>query len=157
MAAREDARPSRSESAGCAHARCEAAGLALTESRRLILDVVLDLGTHPTADEVHAEATRRQPGIGRATVYRALEAFVGAGVLTKAAHPGAAVRYDGAVDPHHHMVCSRCNRILDFTDRDLDALRVPDTSKWDFVVSDVQVVLRGLCQQCIETEEESTP
>ena len=134
--------------------RCEAAGVPLTPPRRVVLDIVVGLESHPSADEVFAEATRRVPGIGRATVYRALERFVHAGVISKVAHPGPTIRYDGTIEQHHHVVCLRCNRIVDFTDPSLDTLRVPDTLRHEFTVSDVQVVLRGICKACQEAADE---
>ena len=134
---------------------CEQRGVPLTESRHVIVEALLDLKTHPTADEVHAAASRRDPGIGRATVYRALEQFVRIGVLTKVSHPGAAVRYDAVVDRHHHLICLECNGILDISDPGLDEVSVPDTSSLGFVVSDMQVQLRGVCRSCLQKEEKS--
>ena len=133
--------------------RCEARSLVVTATQAAILEAVVDLGTHPTADEVHAAARQCQPGIGRATVYRALESFVRAGVLTKASHTGTAVRYDAEVDRHHHLVCLRCDRILDIADPRLDSVPVPDTKALGFEVSDVQVQLRGTCRTCLQEEE----
>jgi Fe2+ or Zn2+ uptake regulation protein len=137
-----------------AHALCRQKGVVLTAPRSLVLEAAIGLGTHPTADEVHAAAHREDPRIGRATVYRALEAFVAAGVFTKASHTGVAVRYDSVPARHHHLVCLRCDRIIDLTDERLDAVPVPDTSSLGFSVSDVQVQFRGLCRDCLKKEEE---
>ena len=135
--------------------RCTEAAFPLTEPRAVILETVVDLGTHPTADEVHEEAAERLPGVGRATVYRTLEALVRIGAFTKASHAGVGVRYDAVVAPHHHLMCLRCDRIFDLQDEDLDRVRVPDTSTLGFEVSDVQVQLRGVCRECQDEEERS--
>lgn len=124
-----------------------------TPQRRLVFEVLLDLETHPTADEIAAALERRLPGASRATVYRNLEILVGLGVITKVCHPGAAVRYDVRTDVHHHLVCLRCNAIVDFNDERLNALPVPDTSGLGFVVRDCRVQLRGTCRLCRELEE----
>jgi Fur family peroxide stress response transcriptional regulator len=71
----------------------------------------------------------------------------------KASHPGRAVRYDSHTETHHHLVCVRCDAVIDFTDERLDALPVPDTSRLGFEVSGVQVQLRGICRECREREE----
>ncbi len=126
-------------------------GLALTPVRALVLRTVEALGTHPTADEVHAAVLRRRKGIGRATVYRALEFLAAAGVLTKASHTGVGVRYDARTARHHHLVCLKCDRVIDFFDGRLDAVPVPDTAALGFSVSDIQVQLRGVCRDCRET------
>ncbi len=134
---------------------CEERGVALSDARRAVLETLLAMEVHPTADEVFAAAMAREPGLGRATVYRALDALTATGIVTKALHPGAAVRYDIRAEPHHHLVCTRCEAIIDFTDTHLDALPVPDTSKLGFEVSDLQVQLRGICQDCLKKEERS--
>lgn len=137
-----------------ARALCRRKGVVLTAPRALVLEAAIGLGTHPTADEVHAAVHRKEPGIGRATVYRALEAFVAAGVFTKASHTGVAVRYDAIPARHHHLVCLRCDRIIDLFDGGLDGVAVPDVSGLGFSVTDIQVQLRGLCRACQTKEEE---
>ena len=133
---------------------CRDQSLPLTEQRMTVLEVVLDLDNHPTADQVHEAVARRDPGVSRATVYRALESLARIGVITKACHPGKAVRYDSRTDIHHHLVCLRCDDVIDITDTGLDALEVPDTSRLGFEISDFRVQLRGICRRCRELEEE---
>jgi len=132
---------------------CREQGLPLTEQRMVVLDVVLDLDDHPTADQVLEAVARRDPGVSRATVYRALESLARVGVITKACHPGKAVRYDSRTETQHHLVCLRCDEVIDITDERLDALPVPDTSALGFEVSDFRVQLRGTCRRCRELEE----
>ena len=135
--------------------RCAARSVSLTGPRLAVIRTVLALqGTHPTADEIHMAAKTSGVDVGRATVYRTLEAFVENGILTKASHTGTAVRYDAVVAQHHHLVCLRCDGILDITDEELDAVRVPDTSNLGFAVSDVQVQLRGHCRSCQKLKKE---
>jgi len=131
---------------------CRDGGEPLTEQRLLVLESVLDLDNHPTADQVHEEVARRDPRVSRATVYRALESLARMGVVARAAHAGRAVRYDRRIETHHHMLCTRCDAVIDFTDERLDALPVPDTSRLGFKVSGVQVQLRGVCRRCREQE-----
>lgn len=132
---------------------CRERRVPCTRQRRVVFEALLDLESHPTADEVAAALEPRLPGVSRATVYRNLEVLVGLGVITKVCHPGAAVRYDTRTDVHHHLVCLRCNAIVDFTDERLNALPFPDTSGFGFVVRDYRVQLRGTCRRCRELED----
>ena len=118
-------------------------GLALTPQRRAILRAVLDLDDHPSADHVHAALARRRVRISRATVYRTLETFVRLGVITKVCHPGSSRPLRRRIDRHHHLICLRCDGVIDIADARLDALPVPDTWRSGFAVSDFQVQLRG--------------
>ncbi len=113
-----------------------------------MLEAVIAVTSHPTAGEVFARLERRRPKISRATVFRNLEGLVQMGVITKTCHPGRGVRYDGVVDRHHHLVCMRCNTVIDVADPKLDAITVPDVSAVGFEITDLRVQMRGLCQKC---------
>jgi len=134
---------------------CREQGLPLTLQRRLVLESFLDLDDHPTADQIHAAVACRSPEVSRTTVYRTLETLDRMGVITKLCHPGRVVRYDRRTDLHHHLVCLRCDQVMDFADAGLDGLPVPDTSAQGFEVRDCRVQLRGICSRCRDTEEPS--
>jgi Fe2+ or Zn2+ uptake regulation protein len=132
---------------------CRERGWSFTAQRRAILEAVLDLDNHPQADQVHEALARRRLRVSRATVYRTLEGLARLGIITKACHTGSSARYDGRTDLHHHLVCTSCDRVIDLTDARLDAVPLPDTRRLGFVVSDLQVQLRGTCRECREQEE----
>jgi Fur family peroxide stress response transcriptional regulator len=134
---------------------CRERGLTLTPQRHAILRAVLDLDDHPTADRVRATLSRRRVRASRATVFRTLESFARMGIVAKACHPGSSIRYDRRTDRHHHLVCLSCDRVVDISDARLDALPVPDTRSFGFVVSDFRVQLRGICKKCREQEDKT--
>jgi Fur family peroxide stress response transcriptional regulator len=133
--------------------RCRERGLPLTPQRLAILRAVVDLDDHPSADRVHDALVRRRLRVSRATVYRTLESLARAGVLKKASHTGGCARYDGRLEHHHHLVCTRCERVLDFSDAHFDALPLPDTRGLGFAALEIQVQVRGLCSECREQED----
>ena len=133
-------------------AKCHERGLPVTVQRRVILETVLDLANHPTADQVCEAVAQHLPGVSRTTVYRTLDTFVRLGVITKVSHPGSAVRYDGRIERHHHLVCQRCDAVIDISDDQLDRIPVPDTSSFGFEVTDCRVQLRGICRRCKQKE-----
>ena len=129
-------------------AACRDRGLRSTVQKREILDAVLDLENHPTADRVFEIVRPNLPELSRTTVYRVLESFVDMGLITKTCHPGSAIRYDPRIEQHHHLVCLSCDTVIDIDDGRLDALELPDTSTEEFVVHDFRVQLRGTCRRC---------
>lgn len=129
---------------------CREQNRRCTVQRRMILEAALELDDHPTADRIFEAAAERIPGIARTTVYRALDELYRMGVISRASHQGSAIRYDARIEPHHHLVCLRCNAVIDIVDARLDAVEAPDTSAFGFEVSDVRVQLRGLCRSCRE-------
>jgi Fur family peroxide stress response transcriptional regulator len=149
--------PARSQRIELFRRRCRERGERCTVQRRVILETVLDLDNHPSADQIFETVESRLLGIARTTVYRALEHLANMGVITKACHPGRVVRYDPRLELHHHLVCLRCNEFIDFEADNLNQLSIPDTSEFGFEVNDYRVQLRGICKSCREkeTKEES--
>lgn len=132
---------------------CRETGLRSTLQRRIILESVLDLENHPSADDVFELVNRRVEGISRTTVYRTLEKLARIGAITKACHPGRVARYDRRTGIHHHLICLRCESISDYSDEVLDSIELPDTSGIGFEVEDYRVQLRGVCRDCRERAE----
>jgi Fur family transcriptional regulator, peroxide stress response regulator len=133
--------------------RCRETGVPFTSQRSAILEAVLELNCHPSADDVYSSPSVRKAGISRATVYRTLENLVQMGAITKTCHPGGVVRYDGRIELHHHLVCMRCGTVIDIASAELDSLPIPDTSSFEFDVRDFRVQLRGLCRHCRQMED----
>ena len=127
---------------------CREAGIPCTIQRRALLEAVLERDDHPTTNQVFEAVHVRNPQISRATVHRNLETLSEMGVITKTCHPGGVTRYDARVDIHHHLICLRCNSVVDIDDENLSSLTIPDTSAFGFEVSDFQVQLRGICMNC---------
>ena len=83
--------------------------------------------------------------------------FLGAGYAEVALRGGdfvvtGGVRYDRVLTRHHHLVCDRCNAMIDFVDEALDELPLPNTSPLGFQVRDYRVQVRGICAACREEE-----
>ncbi len=78
----------------------------MTEQRRVILDAVRKMRTHPTADDVYRRARRRLPAISLATVYRNLEYPRAQGWIRALGPAAGRRRYDGAAVGHVHLRCA---------------------------------------------------
>jgi len=136
---------------------CHERGERFTIQRRVILEAVLDLDHHPSADQIFDAVESRLPGIARTTVYRTLEHLTRMGLITRACHPGRVARFDPRIELHHHLVCLHCNDFIDFDDERLNRLPMPDTTAFGFEISDYGVQLRGICKSCREREKKEEP
>lgn len=123
-------------------------GLPMTIQRRAVFEELLCRNDHPTVDQIHQVVNGRLHGVSRTTVYRVLEALVEAGVAQKVCHPGASARYDANIHRHHHMVCLRCEKVVDLHSDDLDALPMPQTFADGFEMTDFTIHFRGVCADC---------
>ncbi|MCA9521327.1 MAG: transcriptional repressor [Myxococcales bacterium] len=121
--------------------------LRRTRQRDAIRDVFHREHRPLRAEEVCALAKQVVPGIGLATVYRALKQLVERGELTEVRVPELDnVLYESAdKGHHHHFCCRRCERILDF---DGCAMKTGPLAPPGFVVESHEVYLYGVCADC---------
>jgi Fe2+ or Zn2+ uptake regulation protein len=134
-------------------ATCRAQGLPVTVQRRRILEALLGRTDHPTPDQVYGTVKDTLPGVSRTTVYRVLEMLTSLGVLTRACSPGAATRVDPHTTRHHHLVCRRCDRLIDVGDAAVaHRIRPPDVRREGFAIEDYSIYFTGLCAACQETD-----
>src|SRR5215212_8512620 len=85
----------------------EQAGWRFTRQRSEVFSYLRSVEAHPTAEQVFAAVRQSLPNISLATVYKALEALVDAGLAARLADDGGPVRYDGRPQPHYHLRCQR--------------------------------------------------
>ena len=91
----------------------EQAGWRITRQRAAVHDYLQAAQCHPTAEQVYLAVRRRLPNISLATVHKALEALVDAGLAAKIAHVDGPARYDCRSDAHYHYRCLRTGQVCD--------------------------------------------
>jgi len=128
--------------------KCREANLKITPQRMIIFESLADDKSHPSADIVFQRVRKKVPNISFDTVNRTLLSFVDIGILKVVEGYGRPKRFDPAMDSHHHFQCLKCNKIIDFCDKTLDAIEVPREIKDRFTVTGKKVVLEGLCDSC---------
>ena len=111
----------------------------MTKQRQAILDVLQKMPAALSAAEVHAEL----PDIDLATIYRNLEHFTEAKLIKKLQLGSAEARFEYQAKPHHHAVCSECERVIHFTAPNQKLKTLLRVS--DFVVDEIEVTVRGVC------------
>src|SRR4051794_9312371 len=85
--------------------------LVLTPHRAAIIEVLRSAKRTLTAADVMAAMRRRQPVLGRATVFRNLDALVEAGLAQRFERSGHVYAYASCSPTHHHhLVCTRCHK-----------------------------------------------
>jgi Fe2+ or Zn2+ uptake regulation protein len=126
----------------------EAAGHRHTTQRAAIYRYLRGVTTHPTADEIFTQVREVLPDISLATVYKALEAFVEAGIAQKLALGSGPARYDGRVEDHDHVRCLKCGIVRDVVgSHDNDLIRCLRSDD-GFEIVDYRLELIGYCPNC---------
>lgn len=127
---------------------CREHGLKVTPQRLLIYTELMTSDDHPTLEAIYTRVRRRSPAISLDTVYRTLATFHEIGLADMVEGFGTSMRFDPKTDKHHHFRCTRCQAIIDFVDRQYDALPVPPEIRKRCEVTDVRVTVEGVCEKC---------
>lgn len=98
------------------------AGLKITPQRMAILDAVMNLKNHPTAELITEYVRKEYPNLSVGTVYKTLEVFSQNGIIKKVLTDRDIMRYDAETRDHHHLYSRNKGQIRDYYDEELDAL-----------------------------------
>lgn len=120
--------------------------LKVTPQRIAVLEVLMDLNSHPDADEIISYLRISYPAVSLATVYNCLDAFLKKGIIRKVNSSSDLMRYDTVADHHHHIYCSDTGEIKDFHDSELTSILKKYFSKNPipgFSIEDLRLQISG--------------
>jgi Fur family transcriptional regulator, ferric uptake regulator len=120
-------------------------------ARATVLEVLAAERCCLSVPAIHARVRRRRPGVGMASVYRALEALAELGLVHKLELGAGGAQYEPAApggEHHHHLVCGDCGKVEAFSDDRLEHVIDNVSKSAAFRIDEHDVVLRGRCQTC---------
>jgi Fur family transcriptional regulator, peroxide stress response regulator len=129
-------------------ARCRKQGIPVTPQRLAVIGALLASENHPSTDQICAAVRRKHPHVSLATVHRILEQFCEVGEARKVTLLHDVARYDGNVEPHHHVLCVRCRRVHDIEIPELEKLLEGRTSLGQFALLRCSLEIEALCRRC---------
>jgi Fe2+ or Zn2+ uptake regulation protein len=119
-----------------------------TDARRVIMEELKDLKTHPTADEVYDRVRKRIPRVSLGTIYRNLEILSENGQIRKLETGGTQKRFDGNTSVHYHLRCYLCGRISDLPASPLKEIENVLAGLGDYEIQSYNLDLIGVCPTC---------
>ena len=128
--------------------KCRENRIKVTDQRLAIYKELSRSFNHPSADKLFKKIRKKFPGISFDTVNRTVLTFAEAGLIRMVEGCGDVRRFDPYMDPHHHLRCIKCHKIIDFRHRAYDKLEVPKKYLHGFKLLSKKVVLEGLCGKC---------
>lgn len=129
-------------------------GRRCSSRRKAVYEALTGAGRHLSAEELHALARKRSPGIGIATVYRSVKCLCGCGKAQEIKLGDGAAVYEAASSPselHAHLVCGACGMVQEAEAPELGALLSGLSARKGFSPSVLE--LRGLCSKCAKKEK----
>ncbi len=118
-----------------------------TRQLETIESVLRDAARPLAIAELHAAALGRLPGLGIATVYRAVRKLSDAGSIVSVTYAGQPQRFEWAVARHHsHFICHACNRVFDIEAP--SNIPLPEKRPKGFLFQGDEVIYYGKCADC---------
>lgn len=119
----------------------------MTRQRALILEVLRNVTSHPTADEIYGMVRAKMPRISLGTVYRNLDLLTNSGEILCLDRAGTQKHFDGNPNPHCHVRCKRCGRIGDvYSAPDLPSFN--NVRAMGFTIECMELEFTGVCDAC---------
>jgi len=131
--------------------RLRESGYKLTHARLTVLRAIHDLGGHVTSAEVLEAVHQADESIGRASVFRTLDLLTQLSIIRP-------TYIDSSMTPqyvmlpgghHHHIICTRCNRVIEFHNCGLDQLAERIEEQFNVQISGHLLEFYALCEACM--------
>ncbi len=124
---------------------CIDKGLRMTEQRRIIARVLSDSVDHPDVETVYQRASKIDPGIGLATVYRTLRLFEEANILERHDFGDGRARYEEIPEEHHdHLIDVQTGEVIEFQNEAIEALQRRVAEELGYRLVDHRLELYGV-------------
>ena len=122
----------------------------MTKQRKLILEVLRNTDTHPTADWIYEQVRKDISNISLGTVYRNLKLLSDIGKISVLDFGSSYSRFDGNSENHYHFSCTECEAVYDI-DTPIEKILDREISKnTPFKVESHRLEFYGVCPNCIE-------
>lgn len=135
------------------------AGLKATAPRMRILEIFLrahDSGgeRHLSAEDVYRQLLAENIEVGLATIYRVLTQFEAAGLLVRHNFSNDRATFEVDDGAHHdHIVCTRCGRVEEFVDKEIEKRQKQMAEQLGFELEGHSLSLYGICEDCRKKEK----
>jgi Fe2+ or Zn2+ uptake regulation protein len=129
--------------------RLRAAGERVTSQRLAVADALSAAARPQSAEELWRAVRAGEGDIGRATVFRTLEALVAAGVARRLEPEGHVSTYVACrPQHHHHLACIGCGRVEEIGESYVRPVAERVAADTGFVIDDARMDFYGRCADC---------
>lgn len=121
-------------------------GLKATHQRMVILNTLIEANNHPTVEHLFRELSIQFPTLSLATIYKSIESFEKAGLISRIKTREGSTRYEAKKLPHHHLYCEKTNKLIDYEDKELEKMIVEHFKKRglkNFKINNIQLQING--------------
>jgi len=127
-------------------------GLKFTPGRRKILREIFLRHEHFDVETLFEALKNKGERISFPTIYRLIPLLVESRMIRRATRLDGHITYEHLFghQPHHHLVCVKCGRIVEFRNQGIEKLIDQVCRKYNFSPIDQRLGVRGICSACRE-------
>ncbi|MGL1957908.1 MAG: ferric iron uptake transcriptional regulator [Colwellia sp.] len=131
------------------------AGLKITLPRIKILTILQSPeNQHISAEDVYKILLEQHEEIGLATVYRVLNQFDDAGIVSRHHFEGGKSVFELTQKNHHdHLVCLKCGKVVEFEDDVIEQRQHDIAESHQITLTNHSLYLYGECKDKVVCEE----
>lgn len=131
-------------------------GLKFTKQRREILDYLLRTKKHVSPEEIYRDLNKKDPSLGRATVFRTLNILEDAGFADKISFVDGKHGYEPKFGrPHHdHMICVECSNVIEFSNSTIERIQDQIAAQYHFKPLWHRHEIFGRCKKCRKEKDQ---
>jgi len=128
-------------------------GYKLTPQRRAVLKIIMGSDNHLTPEAIYQSVRDGHQNIGLTTIYRTINILSDLGLICEVHTAGSGRSYlvRRPLEHHHHLVCSGCNRVVDFSNCDLADIERKLSEGTGFKIEEHLLEFVGICPDCQQT------
>ena len=120
-----------------------------SRQRDIVLEIIRNSYTHPTANEVFSSAREVDKKISLGTVYRNLDLLCADGTIEKISTPLGIDRFDFKKSEHSHAICEKCGKVVDFiTPIKISKIKKEVLEQTNLSVNLDEIRITGICKEC---------
>ncbi len=130
-------------------------GLKFTAQREAILRTLYDHADHFTPENLYFLVKERYPQLntGITTIYRTLNLLEENKLATSISFGTQGKKFELGNKPHHdHLICTKCGKIIEFEDTQIEHLQQKIAKKYNFELTDHLMQLYGICEECQQNQ-----
>jgi Fur family peroxide stress response transcriptional regulator len=120
----------------------------MTKQKRVILEVLKNTKSHPTADWVYDKVKKKIPNISLGTIYRNLNILKNQGEILELCYGKGFSRFDGNATHHYHFTCDYCGKILDVETPPVTEMEESIARQFGVTVKRHRLEFYGTCPDC---------
>ena len=128
----------------------------ITKSRLDLIDIIVDYKRHFEIEELVNHIQNTQKLASRATIYRTIKLLIEFGIIKEIIKQNNKTIYEfyAPGERHHdHLICTSCNKIIEFTDENIEELQEDICKSHNFLPTHHRLEIFGLCEECQKKQQ----